>query len=81
MTRIAIIGGGISGLSAAFDLEQRRQAAHDVEYTLYESSSRLGGVLRTERIHGCVVEAGQTLSSPKNHGLPICADRWGSATN
>ena len=24
MTRIAIIGGGISGLSAAFDLEQRR---------------------------------------------------------
>src|SRR5437660_2248283 len=58
MTRIAIIGGGISGLSAAFDLEQRRQAAHDVEYTLYESSSRLGGVLRTEKIHGCVVEAG-----------------------
>jgi oxygen-dependent protoporphyrinogen oxidase len=58
MTRIAIIGGGISGLAAAFDLEQRRQAAHDVEYTLYESSSRLGGVLRTEHVHGCVVEAG-----------------------
>jgi oxygen-dependent protoporphyrinogen oxidase len=58
MTRIAIIGGGISGLAAAFDLEQRRQAAHDVEYTLYESSSRLGGVLRTEYVHGCVVEAG-----------------------
>src|SRR5438309_5571881 len=58
MTRIAIIRGGISGLAAAFDLQQRRQMAHDVEYTLYESSSRLGGVLRTERIHGCVVEAG-----------------------
>jgi oxygen-dependent protoporphyrinogen oxidase len=58
MTRVAIIGGGISGLAAAFDLEQRRQVAHDVEYTLYESSSRLGGVLRTEYIHGCVVEAG-----------------------
>jgi len=58
MSRIAIIGGGISGLAAAFDLEQRRQAAHDVEYTLYESSSRLGGVLRTEYIDGCVVEAG-----------------------
>ena len=58
MTRIAIIGGGISGLAAAFDLEQRRQSAHDVEYALYESSSRLGGVLRTEYIHGCVVEAG-----------------------
>jgi protoporphyrinogen/coproporphyrinogen III oxidase len=58
MTRIAIIGGGISGLAAAFDLEQRLQTAHDVEYTLYESSSRLGGVLRTEYIDGCVVEAG-----------------------
>ncbi|HKV77215.1 MAG TPA: NAD(P)-binding protein, partial [Candidatus Sulfotelmatobacter sp.] len=58
MTRIAIIGGGISGLASAFDVEQRRQAAHDVEYTLYESSTRLGGVLRTEQIHGCVIEAG-----------------------
>src|ERR1700757_5093762 len=58
MTRIAIIGGGISGLAAAFDLEQRRQTAHDVEYTLYDSSSRLGGVLRTEYVDGCVVEAG-----------------------
>ena len=58
MKRIAIIGGGISGLSAAFDLEQRRRTSGDVEYVLYESSSRLGGVLRTEYIDGCVVEAG-----------------------
>ncbi len=58
MTRVAIIGGGISGLAAAFDLEQRRQATGDAEYVLYESSARLGGVLRTEYIDGCVVEAG-----------------------
>ena len=58
MKRVAIIGGGISGLSAAFDLEQRRRTAGDVEYVLYESSPRLGGVLRTEHIQGCVVEAG-----------------------
>jgi protoporphyrinogen/coproporphyrinogen III oxidase len=58
MNRIAIIGGGISGLSAAFDLEQRRRNAGDVEYFLYEASPRLGGVLRTEYIDGCVVEAG-----------------------
>jgi len=58
MTRIAIVGGGISGLSAAFELEQRRQAGAEVEYTLYESSPRLGGVLRTESIDGSVVEAG-----------------------
>ena len=58
MTRIAIIGGGISGLSAAFDLEQRRRSTGNIEYVLYEASARLGGVLRTENIAGCVVEAG-----------------------
>jgi oxygen-dependent protoporphyrinogen oxidase len=57
MTRIAIIGGGISGLAAAFALEEHRRAGA-VEYTLYESSSRLGGVLRTEHIQSCIVEAG-----------------------
>jgi oxygen-dependent protoporphyrinogen oxidase len=58
MTRIAIVGGGISGLAAAFALEEQRRSGVDVEYVLYESSSRLGGVLRTEYIDGCIVEAG-----------------------
>jgi len=58
MTRIAIIGGGISGLSAAFAIEESRRAGADVDYRLYEASPRLGGVLRTEHIDGCVVEAG-----------------------
>ena len=56
--RIAIVGGGISGLAAAFEIEQRRQAGAEVEYILYESTPRLGGVLRTEYIDGCIVEAG-----------------------
>lgn len=58
MTRIAIIGGGISGLAAAFALEEHRRNGGPVEYTLFESTPRLGGVLRTEYIDGCVVEAG-----------------------
>jgi len=57
MIRIAIIGGGISGLTAAFTLEPHRRAGA-AEYTLYESSPQLGGVLRTDHIHGCIVEAG-----------------------
>jgi oxygen-dependent protoporphyrinogen oxidase len=57
MTRIAIIGGGISGLSAAFTLEEQGPAGR-VEYVLYESSLELGGVLRTAHIDGCIVEAG-----------------------
>src|SRR5579863_8300138 len=58
MNRIAIVGGGISGLAAAFALEEQRRGGAEVEYVLYESSSQLGGVLRTEHIDGCVVEAG-----------------------
>jgi oxygen-dependent protoporphyrinogen oxidase len=57
MIRIAIIGGGISGLSAAFALEEHRRTGA-VEHTLYESSPNLGGVLRTEHVQGCIVEAG-----------------------
>ena len=58
MSRIAIVGGGSSGLAAAYALEEERRAGAEVEYVLYESSPRLGGVLRTEHINGCVVEAG-----------------------
>lgn len=59
MTRVAIAGGGISGLSAAFVLEQlRRTATPNLEYTLFESAPRMGGVLRTEQVDGCIVEAG-----------------------
>ena len=58
MKRIAIIGGGISGLSAAYVLEQHRRAGVPLQYVLYESSPRLGGVLRTEHVEGCLVEAG-----------------------
>ena len=58
MKRIAIVGGGISGLSAAFALEKHQLAGASLEYVLFESSPRLGGVLVTERADGCLVEAG-----------------------
>jgi oxygen-dependent protoporphyrinogen oxidase len=58
MKRIAIVGGGISGLSAAYYLEQARRGGAELDYTLFEASSRLGGVLKTERSHDCLIEAG-----------------------
>ncbi len=58
MKRVAIIGGGISGLSAAFTLEKHRRAGASLEYVMYESTPRLGGVLVTEHADGCLVEAG-----------------------
>jgi oxygen-dependent protoporphyrinogen oxidase len=58
MKRIAIIGGGISGLAAAYAIEEKRRSGTPVEYVLFESKLRLGGVLVTERVDGCLVEAG-----------------------
>jgi oxygen-dependent protoporphyrinogen oxidase len=58
MKRVAIIGGGISGLSAAFSLEQERRQGAQLEYTIFESNSRFGGVIHTERVDDCLLEAG-----------------------
>jgi oxygen-dependent protoporphyrinogen oxidase len=51
--RVVIIGGGISGLSAAYHL-----AKAGVPSTLVERRPRLGGVIQTECVEGCLVEAG-----------------------
>jgi oxygen-dependent protoporphyrinogen oxidase len=74
MTRIAIIGGGISGLTAAFALEPQRRAGA-LDYTLYESSSQFGGVLRTEHIQDCIVEAGpDSFISEKPWAADLCRE-------
>ena len=58
MKRIAIVGGGISGLAAAFALEEKRKSGAALEYVLFEAAPRLGGVLVTDRVDGCLIEAG-----------------------
>ena len=73
MSRIAIIGGGISGLSAAFALEEKRQAGTPIEYVLFEAASRLGGVLVTDHVDGCLVEAGpDSFISEKPWAADLC---------
>ena len=50
MIRVAIIGGGISGLTAAYELELARQRGAPIDWHLYEASDRLGGIVETTRI-------------------------------
>lgn len=54
MKRVAVIGGGLSGLSAAYQLAR----APEAEFTLFEASSRLGGIVETMRRDGFVIECG-----------------------
>ena len=51
--RIAIAGGGFSGLATAYQL-----ACDGVEFTLFEASDRLGGIVETVRKQGFVIECG-----------------------
>jgi oxygen-dependent protoporphyrinogen oxidase len=58
---IVIIGGGITGLSAAFALQQNTPNGVQPRYTLIERDTRLGGKIRTEIVQHngtFVVEAG-----------------------
>jgi oxygen-dependent protoporphyrinogen oxidase len=75
MKRIAIIGGGIAGLSAAFFLEKARRAGADLQWALFEKSGRLGGVIQTERRDGFVIEAGpDSFLSAKLDGVRLCQE-------
>jgi oxygen-dependent protoporphyrinogen oxidase len=53
VSSVAIIGGGISGLSTAYYLSKA-----GVTCTLIEARPQLGGVIQTEHMQNCVVEAG-----------------------
>ncbi len=51
--KVAVIGGGIAGVSAAYEL-----ARAGADFILYEASQRLGGIVETVRRDGFVVECG-----------------------
>lgn len=53
MNSVAIVGAGITGLTAAFRLRELQ-----IPVTLYESSARVGGVIRTIEEDGFLAECG-----------------------
>jgi oxygen-dependent protoporphyrinogen oxidase len=52
---VAVIGGGVTGLAAAYRLLRKRP---DLKVTLYEASDRLGGIIHTEQADGFIIEGG-----------------------
>jgi oxygen-dependent protoporphyrinogen oxidase len=48
MKHIVIVGGGISGLTVAYELSLARRNGAPIRFTLLEASSRLGGIVETQ---------------------------------
>src|ERR1051325_3224063 len=73
---VAIIGGGISGLSAAFYLQRAaREAGIAVRYTLVERDARFGGKLVTDTVGDFVVEGGpDSFLTQKPWGVRLARD-------
>lgn len=72
--RTAIIGGGIAGLAAAYELEKARAGA-EIEYTLFESRARLGGSLSSEIVNGAVLDYGpDSFLSEKPAAAELCRE-------
>ncbi len=73
--RTAIIGGGVAGLAAAYELEKARAAGAAIEYTLYEATPRLGGVVASEIVDGAVLERGpDSFLSEKPAAAELCRE-------
>lgn len=70
--RIAIVGGGISGLATAYFLARQSDAA---EVTLFEASSRWGGSLLSEHLDGFCFEGGaDAFLRRKRQAHDLCRD-------
>jgi len=70
--RVAVIGGGITGLAAAHRLVSR---SDNVQVVLLESSRRLGGIIRTESADGFLMELGpDSFITNKPAALQLCEE-------
>jgi oxygen-dependent protoporphyrinogen oxidase len=73
--RIAVAGGGIAGLAAAFELEKIRRNRAGLEYALFEAGGRLGGSLASDIVAGAVLERGpDSFLTEKAAAIELCRE-------
>ena len=66
----SIVGGGIAGLAAAYELNRR-----GVSFLVLERAARLGGVIFSETIDGFTIDAGpDSLLIQKPDGITLCQE-------
>lgn len=58
VNRVAVVGGGLSGLALAHALGRRAAPGSPIRVSVFERDPRAGGLLRTERVGGFLCEYG-----------------------
>ena len=67
---VAIVGGGIAGLAAAYELQRR-----GVSVQVLEAAARVGGVISSDRFDGWVVDGGpDSMLVQKPAAVALCRD-------
>jgi oxygen-dependent protoporphyrinogen oxidase len=70
--RIAVVGGGITGLAAAYEL---RVQAPDAEIVVFEATDRLGGKVATTTFAGRAIDEGaDAFLARVPWGLELCRE-------
>lgn len=72
-----IVGGGISGLTAAYRL--RCAVGAEVAITVFDPADRLGGILRTERVGGQPMDVGAEAFVVRRPEIPALLAELGVA--
>lgn len=80
MDTVAIIGGGISGLSSAFYLQKEaRESGKKLKIMLFEHSDKLGGKINTLQKEGFVIEKGPDSFLSRKKAIIELAEEVGIA--
>src|SRR4051812_19189144 len=67
---VVIVGGGIAGLAAAFELSRR-----SISFIVLERASRTGGVIFSEEVDGFVIDGGpDSLLIQKPEAIALCRE-------
>ena len=70
ITDVVVVGGGISGLAAAYDLQRL-----GVSVRVLEASGRPGGVIHTDRVDGWVIDGGpDSMLVQKPAAVGLCRE-------